>query len=548
LTGSTAGSAGPPPPPKKQSRLLRYLVNFIIISVLGYGIGVYYALTSDNWHDFFTEYIPYAEDVVAYFEEREFRKRLAARPHAETRLHPQVRSEQVTIPKRAGVSVKDVADGPSQAQKGASEEKPAKEEPHPQTVNVQSVDRETRPVTASTTQQLLPKAEVAPKSDGDAKSESPAVATPEQPPPTPAELVDNLSIDHADKPVVQDVVKMLNDIIIVINADNASDKYSGAINKAKEDLAKVLEGINQLKQNEQKAAEDQIRKLHAEFDNAAREMLRRTEEEMQNMEVRWREEYEAERESLNKAYDAKLKAEKDSADQLYDQKLKNELLKLSISLRREFSNTVKTSVESERQGRLGKLEELSSGVEELEKLTGDWTTVVDSTIDTQRLLVAIEAVRAALESTDRPRPFIAELAALKEVGSANDMVAAAISSISPIAYQRGIPTPGQLVDRFRRVASEVRKAALLPDNAGVASHAASLVLSRFMFRKSGLPVGNDVESILTRAELLLEEGNLDDAVREVNSLTGWAKTLSRDWLAECRRVLEVQQALDVSCH
>ena len=96
------------------------------------------------------------------------------------------------------------------------------------------------------------------------------------------------------------------------------------------------------------------------------------------------------------------------------------------------------------------------------------------------------------------------------------------------------------------MASEVRKAALLPDNAGVASHAASLVLSRFMFRKSGLPIGDDVESILARAELLLEEGNLDDAVREVNSLTGWAKTLSRDWLAECRRVLEVQQALDVS--
>jgi mitofilin len=551
LTGSPSGSASPPPPPKKQSRLLRYLVNFVIISVLGYGIGVYYALTSDNWHDFFTEYIPYAEDVVAYFEEREFRKRLAARPHPEPRLHPQVRSEQVTIPKRAGVSVKDVADGSSQPQKAPVDEKSAAKErdaqpPHPQTVNLQSLERETRPATPSTTQQLLPKAEVAPKSDSDSKvDEKPPPAAPELP-PTPVELVDNLSIDHADEPAVQDAVKMLNDIITVINADHASDKYSGAIGKAKDDLAKVLEDINVLKQKEQKAAEDQIRKLHAEFDNAAREMLRRTEEEMQNMEMRWREEYESERENLSKAYDAKLKAEKDSADQLYDQKLKNELLKLSISLRREFADSVKNSVESERQARLGKLEELSSGVEELEKLTGDWRSVVDSTIDTQRLLVAIEAVRAALESSDRPKPFIAELAALKEVGSANDVVEAAISSISPIAYQRGIPTPGQLVDRFRRVASEVRKAALLPDNAGVASHAASLVLSRFMFRKSGLPVGDDVESILTRAELLLEEGNLDDAVREVNSLKGWAKTLSRDWLAECRRVLEVQQALDVS--
>jgi mitofilin len=534
--------------------VLRYLVNFIIISVLGYGIGVYYALTSDNWHDFFTEYIPYAEDVVAYFEEREFRKRLAARPHTEPRLHPQVRSEQITIPQRAGVSVKDVADGSSQAPKGsgAAAAKPAAgttdaSPPHPQTANLQSVERETRPVSPSTTQQLLPKTEAAsPKADGDSKSVGNAEPVADQPPPTPAELVDNLSIDHADEPLVQDVVKMLNDIISVINADNAAGKYSGAIDQAKSSLSKVLEDINVLKQREQKAAEDQILKLHGEFDEAAREMLRRTEEEMQNMEMRWREEYEAERDNLSKAYDAKLKAEKDSADQLHDQKLQNELLKLSISLRREFADTVKNSVESERQGRLGKLEELSSGVEELEKLTGDWTSVVDSTIDTQRLLVAVEAVRAALESSDRPKPFISELAALKEVGSENDVVGAAIASISPLAYQRGIPAQGQLVDRFRRVASEVRKAALLPDNAGVASHAASLVLSRFMFRKSGLPLGDDVESILTRAELLLEEGNLEDAVREVNSLTGWAKTLSRDWLAESRRVLEVQQALDVS--
>lgn len=214
-------------------------------------------------------------------------------------------------------------------------------------------------------------------------------------------------------------------------------------------------------------------------------------------------------------------------------------------MRREFTDSVKHSVENEREGRLGKLGELSSNVSELEKLTGDWNSVVDSTITTQRLLVAVEAVRAALESTDRPRPFIVELAALKEVASENEVVSAAIASINPVAYQRGIPPYGQLVDRFRRVAAEVRKAALLPENAGIASHVASFVLSRVMFQKAGLPVGDDVESVLTRSELLLEEGNLEEAVREINSLSGWAKTLSRDWLAESRRVLEVQQAIDV---
>jgi mitofilin len=185
-------------------------------------------------------------------------------------------------------------------------------------------------------------------------------------------------------------------------------------------------------------------------------------------------------------------------------------------------------------------------VSELEKLTGEWNSVVDANLQTQHLLVAVEAVKSALENADRPRPFIEELAALKEVAADDPVVNAAIASINPIAYQRGIPTSGQLVDRFRRVAFEVRKASLLPENAGVASHVASLVLSKVMFKKSGLPVGEDVESVLTRTEVLLEEGNLDLAAREMNSLNGWAKTLSRDWLGEVRKVLEVQQALDVS--
>ena len=145
-----------------------------------------------------------------------------------------------------------------------------------------------------------------------------------------------------------------------------------------------------------------------------------------------------------------------------------------------------------------------------------------------------------------PRPFIRELVALKETANDSPVVDAAIASVNPSAYQRGIPTSAQLIDRFRRVAGEVRKAALLPEDAGVASHASSWVLSHVMFKKEGLAAGDDVESILTRTQTYLEEGDLDSAAREMNGLQGWAKTLSKDWLGEVRKVLEVQQALDVS--
>ena len=240
-----------------------------------------------------------------------------------------------------------------------------------------------------------------------------------------------------------------------------------------------------------------------------------------------------------------MQTELERSQQVSDQKHRNELLEQAVSLKKEFLSSVRDRVETERAGRLSRLNELSSSVSELERLTADWNSVIDANLQTQHLQVAVEAVRATLDSADRPRPFIHELAALKELSADDPVVKAAIGSINPTAYQRGIPTTAQLIDRFRRVAAEVRKSALLPEDAGIASHAASWALSKVLFKKQGMTTGDDVESVLTRTETLLEEGNLDEAAREMNTLEGWAKTLSWDWLGECRRVLEVRQAMDV---
>ncbi len=361
----------------------------------------------------------------------------------------------------------------------------------------------------------------------------------------PMQNIDPLKIRNAEEPIVQDLVKIINDIITVVNADGASYKYNSTIGKAKAALANVGGRIMSLKKAEQKSAEEKIRSTQAEFDTAAKELVRRLEEEMRDQDGRWKDEFESEREKIVQSYQERLHNENQQAQQLSEQRLRNELLKQAVAMRKQFINEVTDSVETERNGRLSKLSDLSSSVTELEKLTADWNSVIDANLKTQHLQVAVEAVRSSLETADRPRPFVRELAALKEIASDDPVVNAAIASINPTAYQHGVPTTAQLIDRFRRVAAEVRKASLLPEDAGVASHAASFVLSKFMFKKKGMTVGDDVESILTRTETLLEEGNLDEAAREVNTLDGWAKTLSWDWLSECRRALEVRQAIDV---
>ncbi|KAH6620255.1 mitochondrial inner membrane protein Mitofilin [Boeremia exigua] len=530
-TGPGTASVAPDPitPKPKKRRFRRFLLWLTILSGLSYAGGVYYSLVSDNFHDFFTEFVPFGEDAVAYFEEREFKRRFPARPD-QPRLHQQISGEnKVTIPGKSGLTAR-VAEDPHISAVSENNPKPKTAEQPRVGSNVQESKKvqEQREKPAAATSKAEPKTVIL-----DAPS-------------TPISQIDHLNVASASEPVVQDVVKIVNDLITVVNADKTHDgKYNSALDKAKSELSKVVSDISLLKANLQKESEDKVKAAHAEFEEAAKELVRRLDHQMQEQEAHWKEEYENERERLQQTYRSKVKSELEAAHKVYEAKLKNELLEQSINLQKSFTKNVRDRVEAERDGRLGKLNDLSNSVHELEKLTAEWNSVVDANLKTQHLVVAVEAVKSALETQIVPKPFVTELAALKEIAADDPVVSAAISSINPTAYQRGIPSSALLIDRFRRVASEVRKAALLPEDAGVASHLASLAMSKVLFKKSGLAVGGDVEAVLARTEVLLEEGDLDGAAREMNGLQGWAKVLSKDWLGECRRVLEVRQALDV---
>jgi MICOS complex subunit MIC60 len=593
-TSSTVSPAeptqAPPPPPapkptprRRRFSTFRLLLYLIGISALSYGGAVFYALRNDNFHDFFTEYIPFGEESVLYFEERAFRKRFPNARHNVTRpLRPegQTDGKVTTIPEKSGLSwraVKEQDKGSDLTQKGkhmsavdkntpvtTKDAADAKQDPSGATPKERSVSVETAKKGAAAKHEGPPK-EAAPKA-----SEAPAQPVASQPTPekTPAPAaaatsdtrppaippvtqISPLKVPNADEPVVQELVKIVNDLITVVNSDSAdaANKYSQPMAKAKESLEQVAGKISKLREAERKNAEDSIAQAHREFDDGAKQLLKRIETAQAEDEARYREEFEAEAARLTKIYDEKVKTEVQRSNELAEQRLKNELAEQAIEMKRDFVAQIQNLVESERDGRLSKLADLSTNVDSLQELTSNWNGVIDSNLATQKLQVAVDAVRSSLASSAasdaKPRAFVREMAALKLCADGDPIVDAAIASINPAAYQRGIPSQPQLIDRFRRVASEVRKASLLPEGAGIASHAASLILSNVMFKKRGQPTGSDVESILTRTETMLEEGDLDGAAREMNALEGWAKVLSRDWLGDVRKVLEVKQALEV---
>ena len=552
--------AGPAPKPRRRGRFRRFLTTLFLLSSLGFAGGVYYSLISDNFHDFFTEYVPFGEDAVAYFEEREFRKRFPSRK-LEDRHYPQVRGEnKVQIGKNSGLTaqINDVSSDTDRRHVSALEparplQQPQEATPAERTAAVETAahkDGKARLDMESKSHHLLPKDDVKSDRKPQTTASKPSNAAPKvaQAPTTAATQLDLMNMPNAAEPVVQDVVKMLNNIITVINADPSADKYASTMAAAKGQVEKIVADISTLKAQAEKRTADEISNAHTLFDHAAKELVGRLQSEMQDQEAKWREEYESEREKLSQSYQTKLSTELDVARKVAEQRARNSLVEQEIELQRRFAKSVRDRVEEERNGRLARLDELSSSVADLEKLTGEWNKVVDSNLATQHLHVALESVRHAISKHDHPTPFTNELAALKEISNNNELVSAAVASIPPTAYQRGVPSSAHLIDRFRRVASEVRKAALLPEDAGVASHAASAVLSRFMFNKqgAGMPEGDDVEAVLSRTQVFLEEGDIDGAAREMNSLGGWAGVLSKDWVAECRRVLETKQAIDVS--
>lgn len=537
FAGSPSPSSPAPAAAPKTGRFRRFLLYLILTSGVAYGGSIFLALKSDNFHDFFTEYVPYGEEAVLYFEERDFYRRFPNTLGTQKRGGSKDEGPKITIPSKSGLSSKVAEEedaGTDVSQRG----------PHMNAVEARRKSEEAQVKSDAAKPEEKTAAVETAKSDK-ASKEAPKLEEPRQPAVPAVAPLEFAKVNEGDEAIVQELVKTFNDIITVIGADDNSGKYAGSIQKAKEELQKVGDKIISVREEARHAAQEEIKQAHSTFDESARELIRQFNEARSVDAAQFREEFEAEREKLANAYQDKIKTELQRAQELAEQRLQNELVEQAIELNRKYLHQVKDLVEREREGRLSKLDELTANVSDLEKLTSGWRDVIDTNLKTQQLQVAVDAVRSVLERSTVPRPFIRELVAVKELAADDAVVDAAIASINPAAYQRGIPAIPQIIERFRRVADEVRKASLLPEDAGIASHAASFVLSKVMFKKDVVAGSDDVESVLVRTENLLEEGKLDAAAREMNSLTGWAKILSKDWLIEVRRVLEVKQALEV---
>lgn len=229
-------------------------------------------------------------------------------------------------------------------------------------------------------------------------------------------------------------------------------------------------------------------------------------------------------------------------------RLEEEVISQGVELQRRWMRDLKVKVEIEREGRLSKLEELASSLKKLERLTLDNAHYLGQNLHLHALWSSLRSLSKVLDSPTR-RPFREEIEMLRSIthNHRDDLVEGTLLSLATQAPDIGVEPFADLATWFNTsVAPSLVSVALVPDqSAGVLSHLAAHLLSNLQFRRHGLVEGDDVLSVVARAEFYLNEKDLDKATRELNQLQGPARALLKDWLDAARRRLEVQQAFQV---
>ncbi|KIY34052.1 mitochondrial protein, partial [Cryptococcus gattii E566] len=356
-----------------------------------------------------------------------------------------------------------------------------------------------------------------------------------------------------EEPIISQLASTIDSLTSSLSTPSQalSPDATGILNKAQDDLTALNARLQQVKKAEKAKLEQSITEKKKEFEA----LLKDKEAERAKSEAGLKQTWQHERQAMVEDWRKELEGELEQQRQSIEQRLREEVVSQGIELQRRWLRSIKSQVETERGGRLAKLDSLTTSLKQLERITLDNSATLDDNVRLHKIWSALRAVQSKVDAGDLA--FDDELRALKGLSAPT----AAASTGEPVVRsvldqieKSGIPQTGvksfaALSSWFTNtVAPRIQSSSLVPapEEATVISHLASAGLSKIMFRpQAGRVPGDTVGAVLARAEWCLAEKDLDGAAREINSLTGWPAKLASDWLQQARRKLEVQQALEV---
>ncbi|PBK75834.1 hypothetical protein ARMSODRAFT_950175 [Armillaria solidipes] len=374
----------------------------------------------------------------------------------------------------------------------------------------------------------------------------------EAPPEPPAALpLIAPSIADVSDPIIKHLAGTIDDLASYLKSNpNAASQITPVLEAAKGDLSSLVEKIETVKDEGRIGLQAKMDEQTREYTIKMIELEMEAQDKLDSQEDEFRKAFDQHQVELTRAYREKLDNELRTHLEIINERLKEEVIAQGIELQRRWIREIKVRVEQERGGRLAKLDELSTQLKRLERIALDNSVYLDENIRIHALWTAVRTLSSSALTSAVRKPFREELRILRHVATAREdpVTSAALDALeSTEVPDVGVEPFADLASWFTTsVAPKVSNVALVPDqDAGLLSHLASHLLSSFRFKRHGLVSGNDVLSVLARAEYYLNEKDLDGATRELNQLKGTAQVLLSDWLEAARRRLEVQQALEV---
>lgn len=192
-----------------------------------------------------------------------------------------------------------------------------------------------------------------------------------------------------------------------------------------------------------------------------------------------------------------------------------------------------------------KIEQLSTQLQAYHKLLDGLGNEIEATFNTHAVSTAILTLESALSQPNRSKQVIAlNFEQVKRLCSDDDLVVAVLNALPTRVKTQGALTLSELQVRFQVMRDEARKAALAPENAPkILGQMIGTILATMSFVPSGYIAGNGPEETLARAAYFLDRGKLKESVAELQTLKGYVKVVTADWIQSAEDRLVVNQAI-----
>lgn len=183
---------------------------------------------------------------------------------------------------------------------------------------------------------------------------------------------------------------------------------------------------------------------------------------------------------------------------------------------------------------------LQSAPQQNPELAETFAGVPPQDIKAAALLLGMTQFRSSLNRDNQP--FADDLALLKKLVGAEDAeLSASIDRLAPYAA-RGVLTPAGLSNEFRGVAGDVVVASLQGEDVSIKDKARARLGEMFQIEKNGEPIGGTpAQNTLAKTDQLLQQGNLEGAIAQMQMLDGNALAAAQPWLTKANATLVAQK-------